>query len=108
LFRLLARLLAFLLIAGAFAAAVIDGARSIGADQLLLTPLRVTLYWAMPLRFPLLQPFIENKFGLFAWDPLLLICLKTPTSAVLALAGALLIYLARRRPPTIGYTSRKR
>jgi hypothetical protein len=108
LFRLFARVLAFLMIAGAFAAAVIDGARSIGADQLSLTPLGTTLFWAMPAKFPLLQPLIERKFGQFAWDHLLFIFLMAPTFVVLALAGALLLYLARGRPPTIGYSSRRR
>ena len=107
-FRLLIRLIAFLLLAGAFAAAVIDGSRSIGAEQLALTSLGVTFYWAMPARFPLLQPFVEQKLGLFAWDPVLLTILKAPTSVVFALLGAGLLVLVRRRPPPIGYSSRRR
>ena len=107
-FRLLVRLLAFLLLAGAFAAAVIDGARSIGASQLALTSLGVTLYWAMPAKFSLLQPFIEKKLGLIAWDPILLTVLKAPTLLVLALIGGGLLYIMRARPPLIGHSSRRR
>ena len=107
-FRQLIRLIAFLLLAGAFAAAVIDGSRSIGAYQLSLTSLGVTFYWAMPAKFPLLQPFVEKKLGLFAWDPILLNILKAPTFAVFALIGGGLLYLMRRRPPPIGYSSRGR
>jgi hypothetical protein len=108
LLRLLVRFIALLLLAGAFAAAVVDGARSIGADQLALTPLGVTLYWAMPTKFPLLEPFVESKFGPLAWDPILLTVLKGPTFLIFALLGAALLYLARRRPPTVGYSSRGR
>jgi hypothetical protein len=108
LFRLVVCLLAFLLLAGAFVAAVIDGASSIGADQLSLHRLGDTLYWAMPAKFPLLQPLIERELGPAAWDPILLTLLKAPTFLVFALLGAGLLYLVRRRPPPIGFSSRGR
>ena len=107
-FRLIVRLLAFLSLAGAFAAAVVDGARSIGADQLALTSLGVTLYWAAPAKLALLQPYVESKLGRAAWDPILLTVLKTPTFFVLIVLGLGLLYLVRRRPEPIGHSSRRR
>jgi hypothetical protein len=108
LFRFVIRLLALLLLAGAFVAAVIDGARSIGSDELAMTSLGVTLYWALPSKFPLLQPLIEGRFGQRVWDPVMLTVLKAPTLVVLAAMGAGLLFLVRRRPPPIGYSARRR
>ena len=108
LLRFIVRLLAFLSLAGAFAAAVIDGARSIGAEQLALTSLGVTLYWAAPAKLALLQPYVESKLGRAAWDPILLTVLKAPTFLVLVVLGFGLLYLVRRRPAPIGHSSRRR
>lgn len=101
--RFFVRLVALALLAGAFAAAVIDGARSIAANQLSLTPLGATLYWAFPKKFPLMQTFIETQI-----NPLVLKLLWLPTWAAFAVIGAGLFYLVRRRPPPIGYSSRSR
>lgn len=101
--RLFVRILGLALLAGAFAACVIDGARSIAADQLTFTPIGATLYWAFPNKFPLMQTFIERQI-----HPLLLNILWLPTWAALGVVGAGLFYLVRRRPPPIGYSNRSR
>ncbi len=106
--RLFVRLIALALLAGAFAAAVIDGARSIAADQFLFTPMGATAYWAFPNKFPLLQNFVERQIHPLLWDPVLLHILMLPTSAVLALIGVWLFYIVRRRPPPIGHSNRSR
>ena len=106
--RLLARLIALAALAGAFAAAVIDGARSIAASQVLFTPMGATAYWAFPSKFPLLQAFIQQKIHPLLWDPVLLHILMLPTWAILGGLGLLLFYLARRRPPPIGHSNRSR
>lgn len=95
------------MLAGAFAAAVIDGARSIAADQLLLTPTGATAYWAFPNKFALLQSAVERVHPLL-WDPVLLDILKLPTWFILGVVGALLLYLMRKRPPPIGHSNRSR
>jgi hypothetical protein len=104
--RLFVRFLALALLAGAFAAAVIDGARSIAADQLLFTPLGATAYWAFPNKFPVLQGFIERQIHPLLWDPILLHLLMLPNWLVLGLIGVWLFYLVRRRPPPIGHSNR--
>jgi hypothetical protein len=106
--RIVIRIFAVALLAGAFAAAVIDGARSIAADQLSLTPLGVTAYWAFPNKFPLLQPFIERQIHPLLWDPVLLNILKLPTWLIFGAIGAGLLYLTRKRPPPIGHSNRSR
>jgi hypothetical protein len=105
--RLFIRILGLALLAGAFAAVVIDGARSIAADQLSLTPMGVTAYWAFPNKFPLLEPFLR-KINPLLWDPILLNILLLPTWLVLSAIGAGLFYLVRRRPPPIGHSNRSR
>ena len=47
-----------------------------------------TAYWALPNKFPLLQPFIERQINPLLWDPVLLNILKLPTWLVLGLIGA--------------------
>jgi hypothetical protein len=106
--RLLFRILGLVLLAGAFAACVIDGARSIADDHFSFTPLGSTAYWLLPTKFPLLQTFVERQIHPLLWDPILLNILKTPTWAVLAVLGALLLYAMRKRPPPIGHSNRRR
>lgn len=96
------------MLAGAFAAAVIDGARSIAADQLALTPAGATLYWALPNKFPVFQAFIEHKISPRLWDPVLLNVLMLPTWLILAILGAALTFVTRKRPPPIGHSNRSR
>jgi hypothetical protein len=105
--RLIVRVFGLALLAGAFAACVIDGARSIAADQLSLTPLGTTAYWAFPNKFPLMQNFVAQIHPLL-WDPILLHILLLPTWAVLGVLGAALLYAMRRRPPPIGHSNRSR
>lgn len=104
--RLFIRILGLGLLAGAFAACVIDGARSIAADQLSFTPMGATVYWAFPNKFSLMQSFIERQIHPLLWDPILLHILMLPTWAVLSVVGAGLFYVVRRRPPPIGHSNR--
>jgi len=103
--RLFIRILGLALLAGAFAACVIDGAASIAADQLSMTPMGVTVYWALPNKLPLMQSFLERIHPLL-WDPIVLHILMLPTWAVLGVVGAGLFYVVRRRPPPIGHSNR--
>ncbi|MGD0722939.1 MAG: hypothetical protein ABR970_18035 [Roseiarcus sp.] len=106
--RLSFRFLALVALAGAFAACVIDGARSIADDRLSFTPMGATAYWAFPNKFPLMQAFVERRISPVLWDPILLRFLMLPTWAVLGALGAALFYALRRRPPPIGHSSRRR
>src|ERR1700742_1508906 len=106
--RFIGLLIGLALLAGAFAAAVIDGARSIAASHFVLTPLGSTLYWALPNKMPLLQPFIERQIHPFLWKPILYNILLAPTWAILGLLGIVLLYALRARPRPIGYSDRDR
>lgn len=106
--RLIGRFIGLALLASAFAAAIIDGARSIAASRLILTPLGETLYWAFPNKMPLLQPFVEKRIHPLLWDPILYHVLLAPSWAVLGLLGLALLYALRKRPPPIGYSDRDR
>jgi hypothetical protein len=106
--RFCVRLLGLALLAGAFAACVIDGAASIAADQLSITPIGRPLYLLFPNKFPLVQTFVEHQIHPLLWDPVLVDILMAPTWLALGLAGVGLFYLARRRPPPIGHSSRSR
>jgi len=106
--RLVVRILGLALLAGAFAAAVIDGAASIAANQLSITPVGRPLYLIFPNKFPLVQAFIERQIHPLLWDPVLVDVLRLPTWLVLAVVGLGLFYLVRRRPPPIGHSNRSR
>jgi hypothetical protein len=108
LIRWLFRVFGLGLLAAAFAAAIIDGARSIGAGRILLTPAGATAFWAAPNRLPLLAPFLEKHGAGFVWDPVIVDILMVPTWAVLAVPGVALLLASRRRARPIGYSSRER
>jgi len=98
--RLFIRILGLALLAGAFAACVIDGAASIAANQLSIIPIGRPLYWAFPNKFPQMEAFIGGI------HPVLLQILMLPTWVVLGVIGVGLFYVVRRRPPPIGHSNR--
>lgn len=106
--RFLLRLVGLILLAGAFAAAVIDGARSLALQQLTLTPMGLALDFAFPNKFPLLQPFVEKRLHPLLWDPVLVTILSAPAFVDMAALGALIFYLTRPRRPIVGVSSRAR
>ncbi|HXT07584.1 MAG TPA: hypothetical protein VN715_11680 [Roseiarcus sp.] len=84
--RFLARTLGLLALVGAFAAAVIDGARSIANNDWALTPLGAALGRIAPAKLAALPAFatgISPKL----WDPVLIDVLYVPTSLALAVVG---------------------
>lgn len=97
-----------MLLAAAFATVVVDGARSIAAQRVVLTTMGRALDYALPSKFPLLQPFVEKRLGPLAWDPFLVAILSMPAFLDLAALGFFLFYLVRRPPPTIGVSTRVR
>jgi hypothetical protein len=101
-------LIGLMFLAGAFAAAVIDGARSLAAQHLALTPMGLALDLAFPSKFPLLQPFVEKRLHPLLWDPVLIAILSAPAFIDMAALGAVIFYLLRPRPPAVGVSSRAR
>jgi hypothetical protein len=94
--RFLARALGLIALAGAFAAAVMDGARSIANSAVVLTPLGAALAGLSPTKFAEL-PRWASRINPKLWDPLLIDALYVPTFLFLAAIGILLTALAARR-----------
>ena len=95
-----------MLLAAGFAAVVIDGARSIASNTLVLTSFGETLAQLAPAKYPLWQAAIEKKFGAFAWDPVATTLLALPNWLIAGTLGGLLFLLTRRRRAQIGYLTR--
>ena len=105
-FRLLFRIAGWLALAGSFVAIVIDGTKSIAADEIKLTGFGQLLAQSLGERFAAIQPAVERNITPFLWDPVLVQMFRVPAFAVLALLGVLLVLATARRRKRIGYSSR--
>ena len=103
--RFVIRAAALFALAAGFAVLIIDGTRSIAASGPLMTPFGETCAKFFPKQFALVQPMAE-RLNSRLWDPVLRDFFALPAWLVLTLIGTILFWLARRRPPKIGYTSR--
>jgi len=101
--RLLLRLIGLLMLAGAFAAAVLDGARTLADQKLEMTPLGSLVATLAPAKFQAL-PAAVSKISPKLWDPVLLSFFYVPTFLVLVILGLILIAFTRKRrePAAIG------
>jgi len=106
--RLLIRFIGVVALAGAFAAAVIDGARWIADGKLAPMSGGAALYWLSPRALGGLQTFVENRFGPWAWDNVLVRALLAPVVLDLVVVSAILFLLSRPPPPEIGRSTRDR
>jgi hypothetical protein len=101
--RFLARSIGLWLIAGGFAAAVVDGMKSIAASRPILT--FVGDFWAelAPASFLSARAAVEARLGGWVWtqaiDPALS---HVPVFAAAAVIGALMVTLGRPPRPKIG------
>ena len=105
--RFTLRLVGLLLLAGAFAAAVIDGARSLADQKVELSSMGTVLAYASPAKFALMHDTVVKKAPM-AWDLLVVNLLYAPATLDLAVFGAVLFYLARRRAVPRGAARRGR
>jgi len=89
------------LIAGALVAVVVDGAKSIAASSLTVTPLGLTWFALSPASLMTTQGFVqqtvESYVGHWLWDPVIQWILLMPSWAVLGVVGGVLAYLGRKR-----------
>ncbi len=104
--RFLARFMGLLALAGAFATALIDGARWVVGGTFAPTSTGSAIYWLSPKALASLQAFVEGRLGPWAWDDVLLQALLAPAFLALTLLSALLFFLSRPPPPEIGHSSR--
>ena len=88
--RFLLRALGLAALAGAFAAAVMDGARSIANSALSLSPTGTALAQIAPAKFTAFTSWAEKSHPKL-WDPVLLDLLWVPTCVTLAILGTALM-----------------
>jgi hypothetical protein len=94
--RFLVRAVGLIALAAAFAAAVIDGTRSIANSEVSLTPLGAALGQLAPAKLAQL-PALAARISPKLWDPVLIHVLWVPTSLALAVVGFVLMALAAPR-----------
>ncbi len=99
--RILARLIGLMALAGAFAALIVDGTRTIAGSAISITPLSQL----MQAKLPAWQAAAAKLNPLLA-DPVLKDTVALPIWVALAIVGLLLMWIARRRPSPIGTLAR--
>ena len=106
--RFLARFIGLITLAGAFAAAVIDGARWVVGGSFAPTSTGAALYWLSPKLLAAAQSFVESRLGVWAWNEVLVQALLAPVFVALTILSAVLFLVSRSPPPEIGHSSRDR
>jgi len=106
-FRFLARLIGFLLVAAGFVGLVVDGTRSIANGAIALMPLGELLFAVFPRTFPIIEPAVTRHIHPFLWDPILLNLFLLPASILAFLLGMLLLWVGRKPVEPIGYLARR-
>jgi hypothetical protein len=106
--RFFARFIGLIALAGAFAAAVIDGARWVVGGTFDPTSTGQAIYWLSPKALAGVQAFVEGRLGPWAWNDLLLRALRAPAFVALTLVSVLLFLVSRPPPPQVGHSSRER
>jgi hypothetical protein len=103
--RLIFRFAGFLILAGAFAALIVDGTRSIAAGVPALMPLGQFASTVFPDLFAKFQAAIQAHTP-FLWTPVVLPLLRAPIWLAAGVLGMIFILLARPPRPKIGYSRR--
>jgi hypothetical protein len=103
--RFLLRSVGLVFLAGAFAALVVDGTRSVAAGAPAIYPLGRTVSTLFPADFLKVQALVEAHAPIL-WDPILVSILLLPAWVVLGLVGIVVLALARPPAPKIGYSRR--
>lgn len=100
--RFVVRTLGLWLLAGGFAAAVIDGMKSIAGSTLRLTSTLETWADLAPGTIALSKAFVEGRIGAGLWTGLEAVLHLVPTWLLFGGLGLVLIALARPRQERIG------
>jgi hypothetical protein len=106
--RFFARFIGLIALAGAFAAAVIDGTRWLVGGTFSPISTGAAIYWLSPKTLAGLQVFVESRLGAWAWNDVLLRALLAPAFVALTIVSALLFLVSRPPPPQIGHSNRDR
>jgi hypothetical protein len=102
--RFLIRFLGLMLLAGGFAALIVDGTRTLAGGELRVTPLSKSVHDLFPAKMQALQASIEQHAPL--WDPVVSTLLLAPVSLTLTGLGALFIALSQKRRRPSDYVAR--
>jgi hypothetical protein len=105
-FRILLRLVGYLMLAGAFVALVVDGTRSIAASSLSFLRIADVLDRVAPKAQAGLQAALEPLSPVL-WDPVALRLLGAPLTVALLLFGILAVLGAAEREPAVGTLARR-
>ena len=95
--RILVRFLGLLALAGAFAAALLDGARWIANGAFAPTTAGALIGDLAPRAIANLQNLVEARLGPKAWEEVIIRGLSAPLFVYLTALSALLFLLSRRR-----------
>ncbi len=95
--RLLLRLLGTWLLGVALLLLIIDGTRSLGANQLLFTSLAENWTWLNAESLAAVREFLAGRFYGMVLEPVSQAILSMPGWAVMAVPGALLAWAGRSR-----------
>jgi len=104
--KFFARFIGLWLLAGAFVSLVVDGNRSIAAGRLILTAFGEAWFALHPASLDAARGWIEANLPGWLWNPVILGVLLAPLWLILAVLGAVLVLLGRKRERAIGYSSR--
>lgn len=96
--RFLFRFVGYWVLAGAFVAAIIDGAKSIAESTLITTPLGQHFQQLAPSLLQRLEFGVQNNLGLpWLWDFVFVNILTWPSFAVLGIIALILLEIGRRK-----------
>jgi hypothetical protein len=101
--RFLLRFIGVFVLAAAFVALLYDGTKTIAGSEVYLTSLQEIWIGLHPGSLQWLQASAERLAPAWVWNPALVTVLTAPASLVLAIIGALLMLLGRKKKPLIGY-----
>ncbi|MBA8877605.1 hypothetical protein [Phyllobacterium myrsinacearum] len=96
------RLLAYIALAMAIIAAVLDAARSVGASHLVTTSLQESWQSLSASSLSLVEAYFKAHFYPVLWDPMMLWVLEAPTFVIFAILAFLLYALGYRRESRVG------
>ena len=100
--RFLFRFVGLFLLAGAFVALVYDGTKTIAGNAIYVTRVSDTWNAVHSTSLQTLEAMIKRDAE-WLWNPVMLYVLPAPTWLVLAIVGALLIVIGRKKRRLIGY-----
>jgi hypothetical protein len=100
--RTLCRLLAYIALSLAIIAVVLDAARSVGASQWVMTPMKDSWLSLAPSSLAWTETSIKTNLYSIFWDPFMLWLLEAPTFLIFAILAFLFYAAGYRRDTRVG------